>query len=75
MYDEDNYSYKIVQEKIIILVYMIMIYIIYFIVFVVVKDIYNYICIYLKNFIFIVFKFVFFMKLQLFSISRNENVF
>lgn len=41
MYDEDNYSYKKVEEKIIILVYMIMIDIIYFIVFFVIKDIYN----------------------------------
>lgn len=39
MYDEDNYSYKIAEEKIKFLAHMTMIHIIHFTVFFVIKDI------------------------------------
>lgn len=58
MYDEDNYSYKIAEEKIKFLAHMTMIHIIHFTVFFVIKDIYNYICTYLQNLIYIVSKLV-----------------
>lgn len=58
MYDEDNYSYKTAEEKIIILDHTTMTHIIHFIVFFVIEDIYNYICTYLQNLIYIVSKHV-----------------